>query len=702
MRASVLVLLSTLALAACGSGSKPSDSGVPCPELLTAGQTCAVQLGGPRTLDLPLAARQYVQLSATAAGGAVSLSGGYAGEALRTAAEGPDLAFYNSGDAPLTAQVTLEGRGTATVTTRAQAFELSATCSLDCGALLQLPLPREADPYRPSSPPRYQFGRRELLQIVLAIASEMRQTIPGLGPIAISDFSQKDGQVPGTDIKVPRHTYPAHAGGYAVDVAYYRAGGDNAGKPACPTSDLTFCTGPHDLDVARNAQFFRRMTRNLHAIQIIVDPMMEADVRAELVRQTDADPMAVSRATRMLQSGQQFPFHADHFHLALAREAIAVSSLSSRHQAAESAVAVGPGGEVMVAFMLLDDQNAIGYAYSPNFGIDWQPTQLLRAPGGRLSNDPSLAVDATGNFYITWLAQRLPPSDAHVYWAKAAAGSGKFSAAAEVTIPTETYAYDRPNIKLSPQGTPLITYARGPAGGSLDTIVVAAAPDGEHFTPREIAGPNPPAFRNFPYLCAPPGGDRVYLAYGDAGSVYVQSSADGQAWDAASRVQVYTQTTSDPRCAATGNDLWVLDARARAFPPAGAPTLQAVLLRHSGDGGQSFEPITTVADAGSSSVFMLGNVSVGGQGLVNVTYYEGTSDGDPAARLQVARARARGATTFWPALTLHAPVTLRTGYGVRWLGDYLGTTEVFGALSFAFVDNSGDGSQVMFARAILP
>ena len=705
MRLPILGVLATCCLAsACGGGDKPpADSGVPCGDALTPGQACSVTLSGSRTLSLALAAHQYVQVTATAAKAMISLSGGYAGEALRTDAAGPDLAFYNPGDAPLTAQITLQGNTSVAVTTQTRPFEPSTVCTADCGTLLQLPLPREADAYRMASPPRYQFGRRELVQAVVSILDQMRQDIPGLAPVGISDFAQKDGQVPGTDINGPRHTYPAHAGGYAVDIAYYRLGGDNSGKPACPITDGMFCTGPHDIDVARTARFFRRMTTNLHAIQIIVDPVMEADVRAELVRQTDADAMAVSRASRMLQSGPLFQYHADHFHVAFAREPLAVSSLRTKHQAAESAVAVGPNGEVMVAFMLLDDQNAIGYAYSANFGIDWGPTQLLRAPGDRLSNDPSLTVDAAGNFYLTWLAQRLPPSDAHVYWAKAPAGTGTFGAPGEVTVPTDNFSYDRPNIKLSPQGTPLVTYARGPAGGeTLDTIVVAAAPDGSRFTTTTIVGPTPQAFRNFPYLCAQAGGTRVYLAYGDNGSTYLQSSPDGQQWNAAARVQVYTQTTSDPRCVADGNDVWILDAKAKAFPPAGAPTLQQLLLRHSGDGGQTFDPVFTVADGGATSVLMLGNIAVGGQGLVNVTYYEGASDGDAAARFQVARARDRAATSFWPALTLYRPVTLRTGYGTRWLGDYTGTVEVFGALSFAFVDNSGDGSQLMFARAILP
>jgi len=706
-----------IAAAACGGGKGDgggsgapdgSNAGPPCSDALAVGQSCSIALAGPRTLTLPLAAHQYVQFSATASPqSALTLTGGYVGEQLRTTAEGSDLAFYNPSDAPLAAQIGLSGTASIAVTTQTSAFAPAVNCTSECGELIQLPLPREADAYRTISPTRYQFGRRELVQLVLAVTAQMRQDFPGLAPVAISDFSQKNGQVPGTDINGPRHTYPAHAGGYAVDIAYYRASGDNSGKPACPITDGMFCTGPHDIDPARVARFFRQVTTNLHAIQIIVDPVMEPDVRAALLAQTSADEMAVSRASRMLQSGAQFQYHADHFHVAFAREPAAVSSLEATHQAAETAVAVGPNGDVMVAFMLLDDQNALGYAYSENFGIDWKPTQLLRAPGGRLSNDPSLTVDAAGNFYVTWLAQRLPVSDVHVYWAKAPAGSGAFGTPAEVTVPTENFQYDRPNIKLSPQGTPLVTFARGPAPGSgaaeaLDTIIVAAAPDGSNFTQSVIAGPTPEAFRNFPFLCAQAGGSKAYLAYGDAGAVYLQSSANGQQWDAAARVQVFDQTTSDPRCVADGNDVWILDAKAKAFPPAGAPTLQTLLLRHSGDGGKTFDPIITVANGGTSSVFMLGNISVGGLGQVNITYYEGTSDGDTAARFRVARAKNRSATDFWPALTLYSPVTLRTGYGSRWLGDYAGTVDLFGALCFAFVDNSGAGSQAMFARAILP
>src|SRR5438445_743398 len=83
------------------------------------------------------------------------------------------------------------------------------------------PAPRAVDDYRLASPLQYQFGRREVVQTMLAAIAAQ----PGLMPVAIDDLSQADGKVPGTDVNGPRHTYPAHSGGYAADVAYYRMNG---------------------------------------------------------------------------------------------------------------------------------------------------------------------------------------------------------------------------------------------------------------------------------------------------------------------------------------------------------------------------------------------------------------------------------------------------------------------------------------------
>lgn len=53
--------------------------------------------------------------------------------------------------------------------------------------------------------------------------------------------------------------------------------------------------------------------------QIIVDPVMETDVRNETLRQraAGADTAAADKVSALLVSG--IPFHADHFHVSVSR-----------------------------------------------------------------------------------------------------------------------------------------------------------------------------------------------------------------------------------------------------------------------------------------------------------------------------------------------------------------------------------------------
>src|SRR5262249_38009466 len=209
-------------------------------------------------------------------------------------------------------------------------------------------------------------------------------------------------------------------------------------------------------------------------------------------------------------------------------------------------------------------------------------------------------------------------------------------------------------------------------------------------------------FRDFPILCVVPG-LRAYLAYSDAGVLHLRRSADGAGWDELDQTSIFgAPTTADPKCVAAGDDVWILDSKARAFPPAGAPTLARILLAHSGDRGADFDAAVDVQDAALGSVFMLAGLALSGDGRVSVTYYAGKSDGDAAASFAVARARDAAATSFWPSLVIRQPVTLRTGYGPTWMGDYTGLVDEQGALNVSFADNAGGQSETIFYRVVLP
>jgi hypothetical protein len=699
-------LLVLALIAGCSSSPSHPPPGPSCKDALGAGAPCSIAVSGSHAFTYALAAGQYVAVS-VAADTALTLTGSYGSESLQqmTNAQPATMAFYNPTAAPLTIHLGLQAAtATATITITPADFAIGFTCAKDCGSLIQLPAPRASDDYRLVSPLKYQYGRREVVETLLAALAV--QT--GQSPVGIMDLSQADGKVPGTDVKGPRHTYPAHAGGYAADVAYYRMNGDNSGQPTCPTATNGMsCSGPSDMDPMKNVTYFLALAQELHLVQLIVDPVMEPNVRTELQRQLSAgiaDPLAAARLSRVLESGANFEYHTDHSHLAFVRDPTAVSSLGAKHSGAESAVALGPSGDVMVAFMLVDDQNAMGYAYSPNYGIDWNPMQTLPTPPGYNSNDPSLAVTADGTFYLSWFAQQMPPNGGHLYVAKSAPGSGTFAAPIDANDPSGNYSYDRPNIHVGPDGSLLLAYARGSADASMfDTINVAYSSDGAAWTHNAIAGASGMAgFRDFAYLCVAPT-LRAYVGYSDAGVLHLRTSADGKTWDALDQTTIFgVPTTTDPKCVANNSDVWLLDGVAHVFPPAGAPVLDKILLAHSGDRGTTFDPPVEVEDKSAGSAFMLAGLALSYDGLISVTYYVGQSDGDSNASFVVARAKDTTATTFWPTFTIRHPVTLRTGYGPTWMGDYGGNLDAQGALNMSFTDNSSGASQTIFYRLALP
>lgn len=194
----------------------------------------------------------------------------------------------------------------------------SFNCVADCSTLIPLPEPREGAGYRSVSPPAYQFGRRELVQTLVAAAWHLRAEMPGLSDMGVADLSQQDGRIPGSDIGALRHPAPSHSAGFSVDLTYFRTGGKTLQDgPACPLNAAqTFCAGPHDLDIPANAHVMRLLAKSRRMVQLIVDPVMEPDLRAELAKYP-TDP-TVQFLLERLTSGVEL--HADHFHVSFSRQ----------------------------------------------------------------------------------------------------------------------------------------------------------------------------------------------------------------------------------------------------------------------------------------------------------------------------------------------------------------------------------------------
>ncbi|MBX3189212.1 MAG: hypothetical protein KF819_19470 [Labilithrix sp.] len=217
-------------------------------------------------------------------------------------------------EAPVVADAAVEAEAEAAAEARAP---VRVTCEQP-QTLTLLPPPGEEDPFRSLSPAKYQYGRCELVALLVDAARDVRAQMPDRSPVGVADLSQEDGNIPGTDVGGLRHPAPSHTNGFSADITYFRKGGKTLeDSPACPSKTREFCEGPHDLDLDATALLMSRLARTKRLVQILVDPIMEADVSSALDRLASAGAEGAAEARAVLASG--IPFHADHFHVSVSR-----------------------------------------------------------------------------------------------------------------------------------------------------------------------------------------------------------------------------------------------------------------------------------------------------------------------------------------------------------------------------------------------
>jgi hypothetical protein len=126
-----------------------------------------------------------------------------------------------------------------TLTTTRTAFTDGIHCHDDCATLLQLPLANDPayDGYKWDAGTifRYQFGRRDLVMYLRYTARQ--RVLEGKAPVIPYDFSQWDGQTPGTDVGAPRHL--SHQRGKDVDVSIYGDDGLSIWRSYCTTEAVS-------------------------------------------------------------------------------------------------------------------------------------------------------------------------------------------------------------------------------------------------------------------------------------------------------------------------------------------------------------------------------------------------------------------------------------------------------------------------------
>jgi hypothetical protein len=379
-------------------------------------------------------------------------------------------------------------------------------------------------------------------------------------------------------------------------------------------------------------------------------------------------------------------------------------------------VAAAPNGNVAVVWIDVGQTGAsnIGYTFSTDDGASFGAVFQLKSPGGRVSSDPTVAVDAAQNFWAAWVGYHVvgaSPSDMHIYVAEAPAGSTTFGVPVEVSDPADTALYDKPWLTVTSTGELLVTYERD--GMPLDYgIVMARSTDGVTWQRAAVADdPTGSVYRNLAFSCAPATGTRIwatYLAYDTALEARLAHSDDGGGtWSAETVVSAPGEAVAfdDPVCVADNDEVWIsygLTKDPLNMSSADASKLSAVRLAHSGDGGQTIDTRIDAHDPSAGTYFMHPLLVRESGGALDLTYYAGNMDKDPAGSFRRSRAAAP-VTSFGPSVAVYQPLTfLVSRADLRWLGDYTGLFTRAGKLYLSFAVNDTGSAKIAFAEAMVP
>jgi len=367
----------------------------------------------------------------------------------------------------------------------------------------------------------------------------------------------------------------------------------------------------------------------------------------------------------------------------------------------EPTIAVSAGGTVLIAWLdIMSGTASLGYSFSRDRGVTWEPSQLLTLPDGRFGSNEIVQADAQGNFYLVTLGVNPDGKSSIVYLAKGSAGATTFGVPVEVSDKSVTAMRDATAFVIAHDGSMNIVWAEYEAAGSH--VVAARSADGASFTWANISsGMEASAWPN---LCASKATGRVAAVFVDASDNATGvrwSSDDGKTWPAENQnlVPLSEYPGEFPSCVQGALDLWIMQGTASVAPSRTyEPTLDNIELTHSGDGGLTLDATVNAQDPAAGDKYMRAMAFLNDDQSLSLTYYAGSIDSHPAATVRYSHSTDAG-KTFSTSIELFGPVLLTTSRaGKTWLGDLLGITADAQHTFFTYVDNSSGAAHINFTR----
>jgi hypothetical protein len=384
---------------------------------------------------------------------------------------------------------------------------------------------------------------------------------------------------------------------------------------------------------------------------------------------------------------------------------VLVSATSPSTWQAETQVAWAANGDVFVVWISLElgGRRSIGFAVSHDAGTTFGAPAAVPSTVGDDAVDPSVTVDGTGTFHVTWL--ELPAGgNRRVMGAEYMPGGISFTIPVEISDTKTAGAWDKPAVVAQDDGSLLVVY--GTENGA--SLTVARSADRGLTWTRSTLAPDG-TLRNIASACT--SGTRAYVVSLIPDGVELVRSADsGVTWSAPLRVDIAGSGAAfeAPSCAAGGTDVWIVyGTGGGSGSDTETPVLDDVRVARSTDSGASIASRVSITEAAPAQRFLLPSIArdPGSGGLV-AAYYAAPRRGTVTAVLEGSFrvAFSDDGATWGNHAIVRSPITM-TGRrdGFDWLGDYVGIALRDGAATLSFTDNTSvpgaSQSRIRVARA---
>jgi hypothetical protein len=379
----------------------------------------------------------------------------------------------------------------------------------------------------------------------------------------------------------------------------------------------------------------------------------------------------------------------------------------------EDEIAVAPDGTIAIlwsTFLQTQPFVTMRYAFSTDDGKSFGPPIDVVTPNGLYPGDPSITVDAQGNFWASYLGIAYNGQNvdySRVYVAEAPKGTLKFGMPLEISPPNNTTdLIDHPKIHVTPAGTLLVGWADIPGPNfNAATGVVARSTDGTTWTRTTVVQQPESTFANFFWFCESSAGVHTVFLQATTTAYFIgirTSADDGASFGSGNSTQVSLNTDQvaglDPMCAGSGSDVWVMYSTTQN-PSVDETTLDGadhIYVAHSTNGGQTFPTRIEGLDTKASKLATIPLFVRDEAGQLDVAYVAGNIDQDPNGSIRLTRSGG-------PSTEVDGPMLFdlsRTS--MTWVGDYFGGVAHAGSLYLAYPRNETGLDHIFFAKVAAP